>query len=711
MKRWLLGGLLIAGIAPIPLAAPVTLTLSFPCLAASAQDAEPKVDPRVDNYGDPLPPGALLRLGTIRLQGERFAWMPDGKSLVTVSAGRFWIWDIEDGRPLKSIPGPIDAMGGLTPDGSKIIGNSTDGRLAVYDLDAQKFLPPGEKLDSYEVRTVTIAPDSASFATSSGNTVRVWDVASGEPLLNLSIDEKWQRGISLMFSPDSRRLAVGAGRTIRLFDLEDAAKPAIIENAHGGNVNALAFTPDGKQLISAGTAAFKTAKVRDDGAHLGTEDCEVSIWDVAEGKRLATLDLPKPMNGSCLIALAPDGDTLVTAHRERTFVWNLAERRVVRTLEGNESTTSTGLMMAAVDPTGKYFAANYHESHIRVYELASGEGVFAEHERHSDRVLSAMWSRDGSRIVTGSDDGTVRIWDATSGRQKRAIKNSARFIYSVAFTADDASVLVGGENFDETEGEFHGSLRKLSVADGKLDFELSFADRMLKSAASRDGERIAVATGVGPLGFGDPRPTLVHVYSVSTGEKLAEIKGCEGCIESLGWSADGSVVMAAEDTNVVRSFKVASGRELSALETPHEREDMGMIVKTSLHCAVFVGDGTTVLTNGSFTKDVDAWDLATGESLWTLDAKVNFIRGMTVSPDERIVALNGRESNPRRTTLSFWDTAMRRELLHIDVGEEYVTSMAFSADGNQLVTGLETGTALVWDVSAVWDKLGGNPSD
>jgi WD40 repeat protein len=169
--------------------------------------------------------------------------------------------------------------------------------------------------------------------------------------------------------------------------------------------------------------------------------------------------------------------------------------------------------------------------------------------------------------------------------------------------------------------------------------------------------------------------------------------------------------MAAEDTNVVRSFKVASGRELSALETPHEREDMGMIVKTSLHCAVFVGDGTTVLTNGSFTKDVDAWDLATGESLWTLDAKVSFIRGMTVSPDERIVALNGRESNPRRTTLSFWDTAMRRELLHIDVGEEYVTSMAFSADGNQLVTGLETGTALVWDVSAVWDKLGGNPSD
>src|SRR5262245_43749873 len=64
---------------------------------------------KLDNYGDPLPPGAVERLGTIRLQAKGgFAWMPDGKSLVTASGGRIWFWNVADGRPLRSLPMPGD---------------------------------------------------------------------------------------------------------------------------------------------------------------------------------------------------------------------------------------------------------------------------------------------------------------------------------------------------------------------------------------------------------------------------------------------------------------------------------------------------------------------------------------------------------------------------------------------------------------------------
>jgi WD40 repeat protein len=683
------------------LAAAVAFSLCLLSLAASAQDDKPKVDPKTDNYGDPLPPGALLRLGTTRLQGDRlsrFAWMPDGKSLVTASQDRICFWSIEDGRELWSIPGPMRSIGGITPDGSKIIGRSAEDRLVIFDLNSAEVVSPFGKVESYEIRALAMAPDGTKFATGRPRgAVRIWDVTSGEPLVSLTIDEESWREIALAYSPDSRHLAVGAGRTIRLFDLEDAADPAIIENAHGGQTTSLAFTPDGKRLVSAGTSDFET-RITPDGRRVGTDFCEVFVWDVAERKRLGALEFPERMQGACVMALAPDGDTLVTMHGGKSFVWDVAERKIVRTLEGIDSTNSRGAMIAAIDPTGKRLAASLHETHVRVYDLATGERVFTEHRRHTRLVTPAAWSHDGRWIATGSTDGAVQVWDATSGKQVQEMKRGTNWVRGLAFTADNKALLVGA-----TDIEFAGALNKYNVADGELVYQLPLADPVTTVTVSHDGEQIAVATGTGPFHPGEAAPTLVHLFAVSSGKRLAVLEGSEGRIKSLCWSADDSAVIAAEDTNVVRRFDVASGRELSKVETPHERE----MVRASLNCAAFLGDDTVVLTNGVFTNQVHAWDLATGESMWTLDANTDFIRDMAASPDGRIVANYGIRSFPPSTSISIWDTAMRRQLWQVDLQQERVYSMAFSPDGKKLVTGLGDGTALVWDVSPAWERLEG----
>jgi WD40 repeat protein len=692
------------------LAAMGALALGLLPPSAIAQDAEPKVDPRVDNYGDPLPPGALLRLGTIRLQGGRFAWMPDGKSLVTTSAGKIWIWDVEDGRALKSIPSPIQFLAGLTPDGSKLIGNSAEERLVIFDLNAETSVSPAETLETYELSTFAIAPDGTSFATGMPpGAVRVWDTATGRPLLNLSIENASPRELSLAFSPDSHQLAVGTGRTIQLYDLEDASKTATIEGTHGRETTSLAFTRDGKQLISAGTSDRET-RITPDGKRVSTEYCEVSIWDVAERKRQGTLEFPERMKGTCVMALAPDGNTLITMHRGKSFVWDLADRKIVRTLEGIDSSYWRGGMRAAVDPTGKHLAASLHETHVRVYDLATGERAFADHQRHSAQITAVTWSHDGRSIATASSDGAVTIWDAASGRRTQVMKHAARWVRGLAFTADDAALMVGAETMDEIEARFVGALSRLNVADGELVFELPLPDRVTTVALSRDGKKIAVAAGFGRLQPREAAPPRIHVFAVPGGKKLADIEAGQDYIESLSWSEDGSAVSTVEHGNMVRSFEVASGRELSKLETPHERESMGRTIRARVRTAEFLSDRKTVLTNGSFTGEVHAWDMATGELVWSLDTEAGYIARMAASPDGRIVALHGREAIPGRTWISIWDTAMRRELLHLNLEEENAYSMAFSPDGSKLVTGFESGTALVWDVSPAWEKIGGKDS-
>jgi WD40 repeat protein len=303
------------------------------------------------------------------------------------------------------------------------------------------------------------------------------------------------------------------------------------------------------------------------------------------------------------------------------------------------------------------------------------------------------------------------VWDATSGQQTRVLKHGANWVRRLAFTADSTALLVGAEAIDEKEGKFGGAFSMWNIDTGAIVYQVPLPERVTTIALSHDGRQVAVATGKPTSDPGEPRPPRIHVFSVAAGEKLTEINARPGLIQSIGWSPDDSVVVAACDDNTIRRLEVASGRELSTHATRHEREDMGRIVETALASAALLGDDSTVLTTGSSANDAHAWDLTTGESIWMLHGKWSYIHQMAIAPNARIVALHQRDSRRSRSYLTLWDVAMRRELMQIDVGKEFVQAMAFSPDGKRIVTGLDSGNALVWDVAAASETLGGESSD
>ena len=683
---------------------------------AFAGNALCQEEPRLDIYGDPLPPGAVARLGTMRLQATGgFCWMPDGKSLATACAGRIWFWDAADGRPIKSLPalGNTDTNHyylAVSQDGSKLVCAEDRGDVSIHDLKSGKDLTrPRQRgsadpnLESPNVGALAIAPDGTSFVTANyQQNVRLWDTTTGEVLLHLPVDTKVMEYPCVAYSPDSRYVAYGCGTTIRLFDLENPATPLVFQDAHGQESNGLAFTPDGKSLISIGTSKYES-KMRKGGERYLTNHCEVRVWNVVEMRLQHELTFPERMGGMGLMALAPDGKTLVTMHRETSLVWDLEKRSVVRRLPPHSTRYTRLGMKAAIDASGKYLAFDSSETHLRVWDLETGTDLFPPEKRHNKLITAVAWSPDGKLAATGDGRGGIRLWDADSGEIVRTLPDDYGWIRGLEFSNDSSRLFAGAEGFDEKELKYIGKLKAFRVSDGALTFDTSLPGRVVAIALSRDGGKIAVSSGLGAARLEPRSDPMVHVCDASSGKNLDVWKVGEGKVTALSWSKDNRFLVIAAEDNTVRTIDTHDGKQTTQVEVPHERVKKGEVISDHLHQALLLPDRERAITCTLFGNSIHRWDIKRGAQIWTLTTPG--MNDIALSPDERVLASAWFNFERQQSGLALWEVATRKPLLELSTPTDQVYSIAFSPDGRRIITGLETGSALVWDVSAAWQQL------
>src|SRR5262249_37977127 len=190
------------------------LVVLFVSPLAAAPPARDGTAPRTDRNGDPLPKGAVARLGIPYLYNpgaEIMAFLPDGKTLAVAAGGTLRRWDVGSSRERRHFtthpqhgvfPTPITCLA-VSPDGKLLAVGCEDGIARLWEVDTGKELRQFEEKNA-SVEKLAFSPDGKRLAAGGHERpVRVWDVAAGQSLATMGDKSS---GEHLSFSADGKRL-------------------------------------------------------------------------------------------------------------------------------------------------------------------------------------------------------------------------------------------------------------------------------------------------------------------------------------------------------------------------------------------------------------------------------------------------------------------------------------------------------------------------
>ncbi len=512
---------------------------------------------------------------------------------------------------------------------------------------------------------------------------------------------------SVAISPDGKTLASGTGNgTIRLWNLAGGGEPTIINKAHGEAVISLAFMPEGQSLISGGSR-FKLLP-HEVYERYGRVVSEIRFWEVSTGRLLRELQAGEPDWGSCALALSKDGKILAGAYQDKIRLWQVASGKPVRKIvrpEGWRGTRTHGLALSA---DGTMVAAAEDDKAAHLWDVATGNPLLENSEVHPEGIRSVSYSPDGKLVATGSyRDQTVFLWDAATGGQVRSLSfSSSSFtgstVNALTFSRDGRFLVAGGcvrERCDELK--FIGGLKTWDLATGKPVREVTLPHRVSAAAFSSDGKTLAAATwDMDRSGIKVTSNSTIYIWKAATGEGLFRLTPDNPFPYRI-------VAMAFSPDNInLVSVDEASDAIVWDLST--RKLDSKFTVRSGFRRAALSPNAKHVATCGFSDSTVLVWEVATGKEVSKLNVPGSIGNALAYSPDGKVLATASRGAidTPKRyhSWIQLWDVSTGNRIAKYEAPYETASRLAFSPDGKALVSGMQNGSALVWDVTGALDK-------
>lgn len=389
------------------------------------------------------------------------------------------------------------------------------------------------------------------------------------------------------------------------------------------------------------------------------DEKNINIFDSISGQLLSSLFLGKMTDSVHCMQFNPEGTLLLYAHENLIHIVDVSVGEEYAILHGHEKDVNA----AVFSPDGTKIASASDDMTVRIWDVKNKSGL-SVFKGHKDAVLCCAFNVDGSQVVSAGKDMKPLIWDVLSGKNIGILVGHRSDVRCVKFSSDGKQIVSGSEDKTLRIWDVESCLQRMVLIGHTFD---------ISDAVFSANSEWVVSSSL---------DKTVRVWEVVSGRELTTLYG-QGEQTSVHISRDGRRITSSEPShNTVHSW----GELMSRIRDPLDLNRN--IIKTVAFCP-----GGKQFVSGGYDGLVKVWDTKKNSVITEFNAHQGYVKSLAVSKNGKRIASGGSDC-----CIRIYDLTTNREVCVLLGHTQTVNCLQFSSDENILISGSDDTTVRMWDV-------------